>query len=403
MRIADIYESEGVTGFRRQANRPEFRSQDLASVLEEEVRAASNPVVSSWLQFYVGYSQWLTDRLDAAASTFEDIARRGRPAFFAQLAHLVAARVHLARRDLPAQIRMYEELLAAFPGFTLDYRRCRESAVILFDGLCSGAASIPGRLSAIRTLLTARAAAENVIGDPQASVQQKAAAWLELGQAWEAKDEIDPGPSDRPEHSEEAARAYEEAVRTAPGLAPAGRAAWRLIAFSKPYEWEGDVDAQVAWMFEKYGGFLAAYPGHELAGEALFKTGVASWAAAGYPELFGLIEVSGTWNDWKAQKAYLDQWFDTGGFGGGTGTTPPTRHPEETRKALAIFRDVVVRYPGTASSTMARYYAAVILDYCLNDVGNALREYDTFLKGALPDDVYVDRAKNRIAALSAAR
>jgi hypothetical protein len=85
-----------------------------------------------------------------------------------------------------------------------------------------------------------------VLADPRASTLRKATGWYELGRAWEEEDAIKPGLSDVPERpqSENAARAYENAVAAAPGSKPAGDAACRLIDFSERYEWEGDVDGK---------------------------------------------------------------------------------------------------------------------------------------------------------------
>jgi hypothetical protein len=52
---------------------------------------------------------------------------------------------------------------------------------------------------------------------------------------------------------------------------------------------------------------------------------------------------------------------------------------------------------------MARYYSAVILDYCLKDAKRALVEYDAFLKTHPTLDPYVTRASGRIAALRLAQ
>ena len=50
-------------------------------------------------------------------------------------------------------------------------------------------------------------------------------------------------------------------------------AAWRLIAFTEPYEWEGDWEAQTNWNVREYGAFREQYPSHVLAGEAMFRIG----------------------------------------------------------------------------------------------------------------------------------
>jgi hypothetical protein len=79
-------------------------------------------------------------------------------------------------------------------------------------------------------------------------------------------------------------------------IAFAGKAAWRLIDFSQPYEWEGD------WQ------------------------GRAEWQA------------------WQAKKTQLEQWFETRGFGGGQGESVVRQYPRATpyadkaRQRIALLR-----------------------------------------------------------------
>jgi hypothetical protein len=48
---------------------------------------------------------------------------------------------------------------------------------------------------------------------------------------------------------------------------------------------------------------------------------------------------------------------------------------------------------------MARYWSAVILDYCLHQTKPALAAYNDYLTHASLDDEYSQKAKKRIAAL----
>jgi hypothetical protein len=117
---------------------------------------------------------------------------------------------------------------------------------------------------------------------------------------------------------------------------------------------------------------------------------------AGYHELFGYIDApKGTWASWKVEQAYLEQWFDASGFGGGIAFMPATHRPQDTRKALRIFREVYTQHPQTQSAAMARYYSAVILDYCLKDLKAALADYEAFLKMRPASDPFAVRASKR--------
>jgi hypothetical protein len=74
-------------------------------------------------------------------------------------------------------------------------------------------------------------------------------------------------------------------------------------------------------------------------------------------------------------------------------------HPQQTRKARLMFRNVVGKYPRSASAPMAQYYAAVISDFCLHERQTALTEYTAFLTKFRGDPAFVARAKKRIAEL----
>jgi hypothetical protein len=191
---------------------------------------------------------------------------------------------------------------------------------------------------------------------------------------------------------------YQSAVNAAPGSTPAGRAAWRLIALSEPYEWEGDWAAEATWMIDQYGRFLADYPRHELAPEARFKVAVATWAKGGYTEVFHITLDPAGWDAIRKREAYLDQWFETKGFGGGTLPLPKLA-PGEAVKAQQMFREIVAASPATPSAAMAQYYVAVIFDECLDQPDNALPEFESFVRHYPNTDPFVDKARKRIAAI----
>ncbi len=108
-----------------------------------------------------------------------------------------------------------------------------------------------------------------------------------------------------------------------------------------------NVASGAEWLTGEYGAFVRDYPSHPHAGEALFKVAQATWATAGYPEVFGYIFTPDGWPAWRTKAAELEVRFDTGGFGGGSkGPVLPVNR-DETLRALAMFKDedVVARYP----------------------------------------------------------
>jgi hypothetical protein len=183
----------------------------------------------------------------------------------------------------------------------------------------------------------------------------------------------------------------------------AGYDAWNRIADSEP-EWEGNIEGQVEWTLRNYGDFLKKYPRHKLAGEAMFKVATATWAKGGYPESFHIIITQGTWDDWEVKKRYLDQWFDTSGFGGGVGWPVTIKQDaKQAVRARGIFRKLVAKYPSAKSATIAKYYSAVILDHCLNDRRNALVEYQAFVDKHSDAAPFAEKAKRRIELLRGAQ
>lgn len=178
---------------------------------------------------------------------------------------------------------------------------------------------------------------------------------------------------------------------------PSGNDAWEAIRKSAPYEWEGDLEAIAEWTLGNYGKFLKEYPSHPLAAEAMLNIGKATWARGGYPELFGYI-IAPTWAEHDAKTRYLEQWFDTGGFGGGLGRAAKQDTTAAVR-AREIFVALAAGFPSSTSAVSARYYSAVILDYCLNDVDRALSEYLAFVKEHPTAEPHARKARSRLAAL----
>ena len=179
----------------------------------------------------------------------------------------------------------------------------------------------------------------------------------------------------------------------------AGEAEFRRIVADGVREWEGDVEGRATWALDSYGGFLKKYPQHPRAGEALFAMAEAIWARGGYPELFHYILTPGTWADWKVRAQYLDQWFDTRGFGGGVNAPPMTPNPKEAARAREMFGEILTKHPKSPAVPMAMYYRAVILDYCLNDPRAALVEYEAFLRKYPTLAPSAEKARARIKAI----
>jgi outer membrane protein assembly factor BamD (BamD/ComL family) len=61
--------------------------------------------------------------------------------------------------------------------------------------------------------------------------------------------------------------------------------------------------------------------------------------------------------------------------------------------------DVVSRYPRTPFAAQAKYYVAVIDDYCLKDTKSALRAYDSFLRQYPNAKPYTEKARQRLTVL----
>jgi tetratricopeptide (TPR) repeat protein len=358
-------------------------------------RAHGNDLVTTWLRLHFSSVQEQSGRVDDAVSTLETAVAASATNSLLPFAYLALAKLNLRMGNVEEALTAYQALLRRFPGYTLRSNDCNDRPVPGWG--CGGALRIQDRVDATRTFLAIRQRSENTIAAAAASRLQKATAWYELGRAWEEKEAVDAarprdeGPTD---HSE-ARRCYEAAVPLAPGSPVAGQAAWRLIDFSAPYEWEGQWEDRAKWSLEKFGGFVSAYPAHEFTSAALFAVAEATWVTAGYPEVYHYAITPG---DWNARKRELSTWFDTGGFGGGGGQLP-LQHPDQTPTARQLFQDIVNKYPHDKCAPMAAYYVAVIDDYCLKDTKRALIEYERFL-AAYPDTkVFAEKARLRVNGL----
>lgn len=397
MRCADLVQSAGLTAFGNK------QPSVAASLLSDEVRATNDPLIGSWLQFFLAYAHWASGSPDRARETFEAIAARQPSVPLAVDSYVALAKLAWSEGRPDAAIAAYERMLVAYPEFLgrgYVYDLSIDSIEVEWDSnapIRLGDGQIQRRLRAARTLVAVARSTDAMLKNPRSTPVQRAAAMLALGRAWEAKNEVDPGRVGIvyiPDQTE-ARKAYEAAIAEAPGSAAAGSAAWRLIAFSEPYEWEGDWEAQVAWNLTEYGAFRERYPTHELGGEALFRIATARWVQAGYTEAYHYFFAPDR-EAFDARKRQLDAWFDTSGFGGGTGGPAMPQHPEQTATALKLFREVVARYPTTESAAMAQYYVAVILDYCLGQREAARPEYETFIRKYPKHEPFVTKARERL-------
>jgi len=370
-------------------------------LIREIGSAGSDSLVSSWLRFYLGRSEELAGQVDKAVTSLEEVMQIGPQSALAPYAFLALARLYLRKGDVAAALGVYERMLKAFADYTVDVHECLYYSPVGDSEICHGA-HIKKRIDATRKFLAIKTSADRTVAAAHTSALQKARAWYDLGQAWEAKNEVDPGRLNSVglTDASDAVHCYEMAIKAAPKSPAAGKAAWRLIDFSGYYEWEGDWQGKADWALEKYGSFIKTYPGHSLVGEALFMIAVATWVKAGYPELYGYIIEPDGWEAWTKRQNELEQWFDTKGFGGGRGDLV-VQHPELTPEARRQFRDVIIRYPKTRSAPLATYYMAVIDDYCLKNTQRALRAYERFVHQYPNANPYVDKAKQRIAVLRA--
>jgi tetratricopeptide (TPR) repeat protein len=401
MRCADLVQSPGLMALGNK------QPSAATLLLADEVRATGDPLIGSWLQFFLGYAHWASGSIDKARETFEAIAARRPTVPLAVDAHVALAKLAWSEGRPEAAITAYERLLAAYPEFlgrSYVFDFSVDSLEIEWDSnapIRLGDGQIQRRLQAARALVTTQRSTNVTLQNPRSTPLQRASAWLALGRAWETKNEVDPGRvgiAYIPLRTE-AQQAYEAAVAIAPGSASAGFAAWRLIAFSEPYEWEGDWEAQSAWNITEYSTFRDRYPTHELAGEALFRIALAKWVQAGYTEVYHYFDAPNR-EAYEARRLALAVWFDTSGFGGGIGGTGLPQHPEQTSEPLKLFRQVVAEYPATESAAMAQYYVAVILDYCLGQIAAARPEYETFIRKHPKAEPWVTKARARIRRIS---
>ena len=95
----------------------------------------------------------------------------------------------------------------------------------------------------------------------------------------------------------------------------------------------------------------------------------------------------------------LEPWFDTSGVGGEVDMGPPDS--AKARAAQATFQRIVDKYPTSRSAPMARYWVAVIYDYCFGrrcERRSSVSGRFSPAHGAL--EPYAAKAKRRLAALS---
>jgi tetratricopeptide (TPR) repeat protein len=392
-----LFFSEGVSRF---AGR---RPEDAADTLATELTRAPDAVVASWLRVYLAYSQMNAGDFSRARRTIDDLVRGSRNTPFNAAAYILLAKWSFWQGDIAGGVRAYEQLLAIYPNYkaTTADSECCDRSVTWNNDIGSGNPSIRVRVDVNRRLTAAKAATARAVANPSTTPLELATLWYRQGEAVERKRRDDPNhATDGPQDRSEERQCYEAAIAAAPGSEPAGRAAWRLVPLSAPYEWEGDWRGISAWMLDNYGRFVASYPHHPLTGEAKFQIAKARWGGAGYPEIFNYIFPVRGLEDFAAHGAVLEQWFDTRGFGGGGGELVP-QDTAEAARTIPLFEDVVEHFSTTASAGLAAYYIGVIYDHCLNDRTHALTAYRRFTQ-AYPTNPNVGRARKRIAILEVA-
>src|SRR6185295_13971074 len=182
------------------------------------------PLVSSWLRFYLSDAQEKLNQVDEAAQSLDDVVRLGPENIFAPFAYLALAKLHLRHGDVAAALRVYETMSGVFQNYTIDFGACHDSPVVVRIDVCSGDRAIQRRIDATRSFLGRKINAERVIAGVPVSATDVAGAWYDLGQAWEEKDQIDPGRLGVAETIDltDARRCYEMAVTSAPGSDVAG-------------------------------------------------------------------------------------------------------------------------------------------------------------------------------------
>jgi hypothetical protein len=392
VKAADLFRSEGVAQFH------DGKFATAIVTLTREIAATRDPAVSCWLEFHIGHAQQLLGELDAAASTFMHITTRRKSLRCVPYAYLTVSDMYFAADDFQAQIRTLNALLSAFPGYRFDRERdCLGNPYVIVErSFCFGDPSAAARVHAIEVFLERRSRVQPVLDSDAAAPLEKATALYEIGKAWEERVPIDPGISAEVSITNHPEASYMAAIAAAPRSKPAGDAAWALMNLP-PGEGGGGIEGAVELDLTNYGAFVETYPRHEMVGEALFKIAIARWYKAGYTEVLQQITRSATTEQGRQRRAYLSQWF-VDNFFEDLGEER-ARRPSEARDVRSIFRDIVARYPTTKAAPMAQYYSAVILDYCLHDVKNALDDYNAFLTKFNGEPPFVERAKKRVTAL----
>ena len=226
----------------------------------DETSQMSDATKASFYRLKTADAQWKAEDVDAAVMTLDRVAGAGGPS--APLAYLAAARIRTDYDNLRGAVRTYEAMLRALPDYRVSEQTCDVNSVFRNQYVCSGDPSIATRLEAARRLLQVRATLEPRIADTTRPAVERAESAVRLAEAWLAKTEIDPGPYPETHklYSAAAARLYERAIQLAPRSTPAGDAAWKLIEFSEPYEWEGFIDEMYSWTLKQYSPFVAALP-----------------------------------------------------------------------------------------------------------------------------------------------
>lgn len=392
VRTDQIVISAGVLRFH------ERRFDDALTSFSAEIATESDEIVRSWLRFWAGYTHWRMERHDLALSVFEQVAAAADPPW-APFAFIAQAKLHVASGNLNAAAAAYDRLLAKFPAYKLPDDGYTPYVVDPLSRL-RGAGEITRRSRVVQELAEARRQLEGLESQAGVAVPDLAHAWFRLALAEDSIMTVDPYLPPSKLIAREARMAetsYRRVVELLPRSDIAARAAFRLIHFDEPYEWEAAWQARAEWLIGHYGGFVANHGEHELAGEALFHLAIGTWTSGGYPEALRLLIV-GSREDLVPALNHLRQWFPDMGYS--VGHTAPEGDRAKAREAASLLRRVVDDHPHTPSAPMAQYYLAVIHDYVFNESEAALPLYVSFLDTDPADGRFVEKALERIRVLS---
>lgn len=187
---SDIARSKAVEAYENRG------SPEALLMLRAEREAATSPLVRAWLSFFEAYAEFEVGEVERADARLVDLARSSDHPWqiYAQFAR---GRLRARRGQLEESVAVYQELLRASPDARVEFYGCILTPVMPGDRMCAGDVSIRERVSATQALQRAQRASQS-LEVSKAPAQRRAEAWLELGQAWQRRNEADPGNFESP-------------------------------------------------------------------------------------------------------------------------------------------------------------------------------------------------------------